>query len=473
MTNPPVGMPGSYSTNPLYETRPTASPVPPGAFPPPSRSSISQPTTSASSSVPALGSHSDEPTLPYHLNPHQRHPPLYSANPSPAQMPAYSGGGGVGGGKVGGGERRHMLRYEAPWPIYGLDWSNRGGEESWRIAIGSLVEEFNNKLQIVQLAEEGARYHSDFVPIAEADHGYPLTKVLWEPNKGGARTTDLLATTSDCLRLWELHTPEDRSSSHKLTLRARLTNTKADFSAPLTSFDWCDADPSLVVTCSIDTTCTAWNVETQQAKTQLIAHDREVYDVAFMTHHANVFASVGADGSVRLFDLRSLEHSTIIYETPNPPDKPTPLLRLAFNRQEPHHVSTFHMDSSSIQIFDIRVPGVPYAELRGHGASVNCCGWAPHLKNLVVSGGEDAQVLVWDLAVGGAQPGAETSVGGSSSATGDTGRGGGSGRNTTRLITDPVFAYTAEAEVNQLNWSKVNTDWMAIVHGKTMQALKF
>lgn len=27
-----------------------------------------------------------------------------------------------------------------------------------------------------------------------------------------------------------------------------------------------------------------------------------------------MFASVGADGSVRMFDLRHLEHSTIIYE---------------------------------------------------------------------------------------------------------------------------------------------------------------
>jgi WD40 repeat protein len=28
----------------------------------------------------------------------------------------------------------------------------------------------------------------------------------------------------------------------------------------------------------------------------------------------DLFASVGADGSVRMFDLRSLVHSTIIYE---------------------------------------------------------------------------------------------------------------------------------------------------------------
>lgn len=79
---------------------------------------------------------------------------------------------------------------------------------------------------------------------------------------------------------------------------------QTDFCAPLTSFDWNETDPSLVVTSSIDTTCTVWNVETNQAKTQLIAHDSDVYDVGFMHGSADIFASVGADGSVRLFDLR-------------------------------------------------------------------------------------------------------------------------------------------------------------------------
>jgi WD40 repeat protein len=42
----------------------------------------------------------------------------------------------------------------------------------------------------------------------------------------------------------------------------------------------------------------------------------QVFDMAF-SRDKEVFASVGADGSVRMFDLRSLEHSTIIYETPD------------------------------------------------------------------------------------------------------------------------------------------------------------
>lgn len=64
--------------------------------------------------------------------------------------------------------------------------------------------------------------------------------------------------------------------------------------------------------------------------TQLIAHDKEVYDIAW--GGAGVFASVSADGSVRVFDLRDKEHSTIIYETEQPN---MPLLRLAWNKQVP------------------------------------------------------------------------------------------------------------------------------------------
>jgi WD40 repeat protein len=45
------------------------------------------------------------------------------------------------------------------------------------------------------------------------------------------------------------------------------------------------------------------DVQRQSAITQLIAHDKEVYDIAF-ARGTDLFASVGADGSVRMFDLR-------------------------------------------------------------------------------------------------------------------------------------------------------------------------
>lgn len=142
---------------------------------------------------------------------------------------------------------------------------------------------------------------------------------MWIPDSKGVYP-DLLATSGDYLRVWRAGEPDTR-------LECVLNNNKnSDFCAPLTSFDWNEVDPNLVGTSSIDTTCTIWGLETGQpharvyvaghVKTQLIAHDKEVYDIAFSRAGGgrDMFASVGADGSVRMFDLRHLEHSTIIYE---------------------------------------------------------------------------------------------------------------------------------------------------------------
>ena len=40
-------------------------------------------------------------------------------------------------------------------------------------------------------------------------------------------------------------------------------------------------DPSTIASCSIDTTCTIWDIVQMMPKTQLIAHDKEVFDIAF------------------------------------------------------------------------------------------------------------------------------------------------------------------------------------------------
>ncbi|KAF9987508.1 ddb1 and cul4 associated factor 7 [Modicella reniformis] len=324
--------------------------------------------------------------------------------------------------------RKEILSYSAPWPVYGLDWSNQPTErEALRLAVGSFIEDGSNKIQVITLQEfagiDGKDYiptsMSDWVSIAETNNQqYPVTKIKWEPYKGGhRRSSDLLATTGDYLRLWELKDDPEYDSSggntigrrhpplirQQLAQRAVLANTKANFCAPLTSFDWNTFDPSLIVTSSIDTTCTVWNAETQQAKTQLIAHDKEVYDVTFANNNPHIFASVGADGSVRMFDLRALEHSTIIYETtssipgmqPNNPQiaaqPPVPLLRLSFNKLDPNYLSTFHMDSSSVQILDIRVPGIPISELRGHKGAVNCMAWSP-LNTSEIATGSKARI---------------------------------------------------------------------------------
>ena len=38
--------------------------------------------------------------------------------------------------------------------------------------------------------------------------------------------------------------------------------------------------------------------------------------------------------------------------------------------------------------------------------------------------------------------------------------------------TDPILAYTADSEINQLQWSKAHNDWCAIAYANKMQILR-
>ena len=72
-------------------------------------------------------------------------------------------------------------------------------EGRFRLAIGSFEEEYNNSVRIVQLDEETHQ----FVDNGGFEHPYPTTRIKWIPDPSGARR-DLLATTGDYLRIWQI-----------------------------------------------------------------------------------------------------------------------------------------------------------------------------------------------------------------------------------------------------------------------------
>ncbi|KAJ1391080.1 WD40-repeat-containing domain protein, partial [Ochromonadaceae sp. CCMP2298] len=263
-------------------------------------------------------------------------------------------------------KRKEIYTYQAPWTTYTMAWS-RSPERKCQMALGSYIEEYPNQFQIIELQRD-ERGNGQFSVRCQFEHPYPATKVMWAPSKHYLAGSDLLATTGDYLRLWNL------SSENTVEMKGVLNNNKhPEYCAPLTSFDWNETDPAIIGTCSIDTTCTIWDINAMTPKTQLIAHDKEVYDIAFACGK-DIFGTVGADGSLRMFDLRSLEHSTILYESPDL----TPLLKLSWNKQDPNYLATIHTDSNKAIILDIRVPSAPVAELVGHVGALNGIVWAPH-----------------------------------------------------------------------------------------------
>ncbi|KAI9791908.1 MAG: hypothetical protein M1835_008207 [Candelina submexicana] len=406
--------------------------------------------------------------------------------------------------------------YLAPWALYSFDWckwpiQQSNGSGAGKVAVGSYLEDGHNFIQILdthivpQPASEpttpGAPSHGiDFIEVAEATHSYPVTRILWEPATSQKQELDLLATSGDHLRLWSLPSQSLSSTSgnyitrptnnqppapQKLTPLALLSNSKSpEHTAPLTSLDWNNLSPSLIITSSIDTTCTIWDIPSLTAKTQLIAHDKEVFDVRFCANSVDVFVSCGADGSVRMFDLRSLEHSTIIYEPTDKGDKgsspgnmsPTtaqqtmsyapPLLRLAASPHDAHLLATFSQDSNIIRILDVRQPGQALLELRGHSAAINCMEWSPSRRGTLASGADDSLVLVWDLLNQSSSTAVSGGINGASQgANSDNGR-------------VPAASWRCDYEVGNISWAPQSAltsqggDWLGVSGGRGIWGVK-
>ncbi|GAA5879542.1 hypothetical protein JCM3774_000281 [Rhodotorula dairenensis] len=403
-----------------------------------------------------------------------------------------------------------------------------------------------------------------FRAVARAPLLYPPSAVRFAPARlsgslasgtrgnaghGEAEQREVLATSSESLRLWDLVTePDDGTggggggggagragngfvgtaaggaaqSRSRLVSRATLQNSKAEFSAPLTGFSWSMLEPTQIVTASIDTTCTVWDISTGVPVTQLIAHDREVYDVAWSPAQREIFASVGADGSVRMFDLRSLEHSTILYEaSPSPVPStttatsssggsgssggnssstaakdhagvsspsstkkaggalssgggnnhdagaPAPLLRLAFSPTSPNYLAVVHADSPTVQILDTRSPGTAAFEVRGHKAPVNGIAWGGETMSGAGAAGETSGPG-WLSTVSDDATLLLWDLTQAQPAVPTTSR---SAPQLAKAVSSPALAYTAPSEVNSVAWWTAG-EWISIGCGRTVRTLR-
>lgn len=300
-------------------------------------------------------------------------------------------------------------RINAPSALYAGDW---GAND--KIVLGSYSEDQNNS---ILLSKPRAYSPGQFDVISQFSVTFPPSKLMF--NQLGTR----VLSASDALRLFSAET--------SLELQARYARAGPTI-APLTSFDWNKLDENLAITASIDTTCTLWDLTQQSVKTQLIAHDKAVYDVQFVPQTQSQFVSAGADGSARLFDLRALDNSTIIYE------QRTPLLRLGVSPYNANLLFALAQESAEVFVLDIRSVRNPVNVLKGHKSSVNTGQWLPPLPNAqacLATGGDDCQVLVWDVNTG-----------------------------------TVIKTFQDEFQINNLVKSP-NAEWLGCVCGKYMQAV--
>lgn len=409
-----------------------------------------------------------------------------------------------------------VCQYEARYPLFGLDWSNED-----YVCLGSYRDGGTNSLQVIRSGDL-----LSWEKMAECSLTYPVSTIQWQPSLTHPRR---FATCSDSLRVWSFceeerflqeqinlslckYNKQQQGTSRSnaaagggLGLRTTLGGSSASHAnpqqqqqgiigelPPITSFHWNPIDPNLLISSSIDTTCIVWDLQSSNyVRTQLIAHDSEVFDVRFLTQTTQLFASCGGDGSVRVFDLRSLAHSTIIYEPTTSPANPqsktaaspsatdpeagVALLRLEPSPFDPNVIATFALDSPRILILDMRNPGSPVLVLEGHSAAVNQMKWHPLKRNFLLSCSDDCQVLYWDLNnyISG-QPivqDQDQNVDSSQHQSNTVAKW--NSKNVLRTLDTPSMFYSNDGkEINNIAWRPQGGDWFGSVAGKVFQNVR-
>ena len=100
---------------------------------------------------------------------------------------------------------------------------------------------------LVEDDASGGGEYADFVTLVEAQHGYPATRLQWQPAGAAAFAwsqkapgAELLATTGDALRVWEYASDGPAAGSayvgrqssgggHRLTLKTALSGVSGYF----------------------------------------------------------------------------------------------------------------------------------------------------------------------------------------------------------------------------------------------------
>ena len=256
---------------------------------------------------------------------------------------------------------------------------------------------------------------------------FPVSSILFSPHE---ENKNLLIATSDLLSVYSY---EEEQLKLKIAFKRKMKN----YCGPLTSCDWSRANNAIIGVSSVDKTCTIWDLNKNVDKYMIIAHDKEVYDIALGPDEF-IFMSTGADGSVRLFDSRQANSSSIIFETRDE----SPMTRLKWNLVNPNFILTVILDKNEIFILDQRKLSVPYGILKVHTNVVNNVIWAPQSNSNLISVSDDKSALLWDIYCDSEKP------------------------------EEYIMKYEAENEIENVAWGEVTQNWIGITDGNQAEILR-
>ena len=343
---------------------------------------------------------------------------------------------------------KYIKKYKSPDSrLYGITFQSSVENDIINVAVSSLNMSTNNNISIISFSQEDSKEEEDnninedntknknsinttsstISLKSQVQCEFPVSSILFSPHE---QNKNLLISTSDILRLYSY-------DEETLTSKVAFTKRRKDYCGPLTACDWSRVNNSIIGVCSVDTTCAILDLNKVEVKYMIIAHNKEVYDIA-LGQDEFTFMSTGADGSVRLFDIRQANSSSIIFETSDE----SAMTRLKWNMVNPNFILTVIVDKNEIYILDQRKLTSPYAILKVHTNVVNNAIWAPESNTNLISVSDDKTALLWDIYC-------------------DTNR-----------PEEFIMKYKAENEIENVAWGDVTQNWVGIIDGNQAEILR-
>jgi len=346
---------------------------------------------------------------------------------------------------------KYIKRYKSDSRLYGITFQSSVESDIINFAISSLNISKDNNISLLSFKqeevndddeEESKKEDKEDINqnnIEEPDEGmiklksqvkceFPVSSILFSPHE---QNKNLLISTSDLLNLYSY---EDE----QLNLKVALKRKYKDYCGPFTSCDWSRANNAIIGVSSVDKTCSIYDLNKSEEKYMIIAHDKEVYDIS-LGQDEFIFMSTGADGSVRLFDSRQANSSSIIFETNNE----SAMTRLKWNLVNPNFILIVTVDKNIIYILDQRKLSYPYAVLKVHKDVVNNAIWAPQSNTNLISVSDDKSALIWDIY-----------------------------SDDSNKPEEYIMEYKAENEIENVAWGDITQNWIGLIDGNQAEVLR-
>ena len=325
--------------------------------------------------------------------------------------------------------------------LYGISFQSSVENNLINFAVSSLNISKDNNITLLSFQQEELNdeeeeininniinYQSNPIKLkSQVKCEFPVSSILFSPHE---ENKNLLISTSDILSLYSYE-------EEQLNLKVAFKRRTKDYNGPLTSSDWSRANKAIIGVSSVDGTCSIWDLNKLVEKYMIIAHDKEVYDIS-LGQDEFIFMSTGADGSVRLFDSRQANSSSIIFETRDE----SPMTRLKWNLVNPNFILTVIVDKNEIYILDQRKLSAPYGILKVHTNVVNNAIWAPQSNSNLISVSDDKSALLWDIYCDSKKP------------------------------EEFIMKYEAEYEIENVAWGDVTQNWIGIIDGNQAEILR-